>query len=69
MLSFLKDFKMSIVNSLLRIGKAGVSKRRRQSSLDIAFQAKKSTGATVRIPNKSIRLDGVHHWPEYGKKA
>ena len=60
---------MSIADSLLRAGKAGISKRGRPSSLDVAIQAKKSRGATVPIPNKSVRLNGVHHWPEYGKKS
>ena len=38
---FVKDFKMSIADSLLQAGKAGVNKRWRPSSLDAAIQAKK----------------------------
>ena len=59
---------MSIADSLLRARKAKVSKRGRPSSLDVAIQVKILRGVTVPTPNKSIRLDGVHHWPEYGKK-
>ena len=64
----LKNFKMSIAESLLRAVKAGVSKRGRPPSLNAAVKVKKSRGPTFPIPNKSIRLDGVHHWTEYGKK-
>ena len=59
---------MSIAESLLRAVKAGVGKRGRPPSLNAAVKVKKSRGPTVPIPNKSIRLDGVHHWTEYGKK-
>ena len=64
----LKNFKMSIADSLLRAVKASVRKRGRPLSLNAALKVKKSRGPTVPIPNKSIRLDGVHHWTEYGKK-
>ena len=59
---------MSIADSLLRTVKASVSKRGGPLSLNAAVKLKKSRGPTVTIPNKPIRLDGVHHWPEYGKK-
>ena len=59
---------MSIADSLLWAVKASVSKRGRPLSLKAAVKVKTSRGPTVPIPNKSIRLDGVHHWPEYGKK-
>ena len=59
---------MSIADSLLRAVKASVSKRGRPLPLNAAVNVKKSRGPTVPIPNNSIRLDGVHHWLEYGIK-
>ena len=70
----LREFKMSIANSLLRSGKGnGILKRGRPScGLEAEIQSKKKRGPAAVVPNKSIRLDGIEHWPEYmedGKKG
>ena len=67
----LKEFKLSIAESLLKQGKREASKRGRPSiSVEAAYSAKKKKGPTAPIPNKSIRKDGCDRRPElYEKKG
>ena len=65
----LKEFKLSIAESLLKQGKKEASKRGRPSILvEAPYNAKKKKGPAVPIPNKSVRKDGCDHWPEFDEK-
>ena len=62
----LKEFKTSIVESLLQQRKSDLTKRGRPSiSVEAAHSAKKRRGPAAPIPNKSVRTDGYEHLPEY----
>ena len=60
----LLQFKISIVDSLLKVGKCDYKKRGRKSDNEENFQKKKKTSnATHPIPQKDIRLDNIGHLP------
>ena len=58
------QFKISIVDSLPKVGKCDYKKRSRKSDNEENFQKKKKTSnATHPIPKKDIRLDNIGHLP------
>ena len=60
----LLQFKISIVDSLLKVGKCDYKKRGRKSDNEENFQKKKKTSnATHPIPQKDIRLGNIGHLP------
>ena len=60
----LLQFKIGIVDSLLKVGKYDYKKRGRKSDNEEKFQKKKKTSnATHPIPQKDIQLDNIGHLP------
>ena len=64
----LKEFKLSIAQSLLKQGKREASKRGRPSVLVEAAYSAKKKGPAAPTPSKSVRKDGCEHWQEFDKK-
>ena len=65
----LKEFKVSVAESLMKQGKRVSTKRGRPSmSVEAAHNAKKMKGPAAPIPNKSVRQDVYDHWPEFVDK-
>ena len=58
------QFKISIVDSLLKVGKCDYKKRGRKSDNEEYFQKKKKTSnATHPIPQKNFQLNNIAHFP------
>ena len=65
----LKEFKVSVTESLMKQSKRVSAKRGCPSiSVEAAHSVKKTKGPAAPIPNKSVRQDGFDHWPEFDDK-
>ena len=58
------EFKLKISDALIHRGKSIIKKRGRPSSVETAYHQKKLKGhSTKKIPDRSIRLDKIGHYP------
>ena len=64
----LNEFKLSIVESLLKQVKREASKRGHPSILVEAIYSAKKKGPAAPIQNKSVRKDRCDHWSEFDEK-
>ena len=63
----LKDFKLSVANSLVLAGKV-LHKRQGKPSLSVELkqsEKRKQGNSTKPLPENAVGMDGFHQWPSY----